>query len=154
MLQRCQSAGIHTAVETCGWAAESDIRQAIPLTGLFLFDLKIIDPEKHLLHTGKPVGPILEYLALLAAEHPQVIIRFPLVSGITDTWENLNDILNIMNKNGLTRLHLEPYHSLGADKYEEHGLNYTLQNLNHYESGDLESFRQFFISGGLNCEVI
>ena len=154
MLKRCQTAGIHTAVETCGWAAQSDIRQAIPLTGLFLFDLKIINSQNHLRHTGKPVGPVLENLALLAAEHPEVIIRFPLVPGITDTSENLEDIVNIMINNRLTRLHLEPFHSLGVDKYEEHGLKYSLQNLNHYESGDLNSYRQFFISRGLNCDVI
>ncbi len=154
MLERCHAAGIHTAIETCGWASESDIRQAMPLTNMFLFDLKIIDPENHIRHTGKPVKPILDNLALLAAEHPEVIIRFPLVPGITDTMENLNDIVKVMNKNGLVRLNLEPYHSLGVDKYMEHGLNYSLHALSHYESGDLESFRQFFISRGLNCEII
>ncbi len=154
MLKRCQAAGIHTAVETCGWASQTDLRQAIPLTSLFLFDLKIINPDNHLRHTGKPVEPILENLSLLASEHPEVIVRFPLVPGITDTWENLNDILGIMKKNGLSRINLEPYHSLGADKYQEHGLDYLLHNLGHYESGNLDSFRDFFISRGVSCDIV
>ncbi len=154
MLKRCREAGIHTAVETCGWANHADIAAARSLTDLFLFDLKIINPDNHLRHVGKPVAPILENLAYLASHHPEVIIRFPLVPGITDTPENLEDIVAVMKKNSLTRINLEPYHSLGVDKYEEHGLKYSLENLGHYQSGDLEKYREFFAGQGLQCEVV
>ena len=144
ILKRCREAGIHTAIETCGWTTEPVLREAIPLTNLFLFDLKIINPDLHLRYTGKPVDRILNNLSVLASGHPDVIIRFPLVPGITDTRENLDDIIRIMKLNRLTRIDLEPYHTLGTDKYEEHGMSYDLQGLQLYEPGRVEQIRAYF----------
>ena len=144
MLRRCRGSGIHTAIETCGWTTETILLEAIPLTGLFLFDLKIINPDLHLRYTGQPVGPILDNLAFVAARHPEVIIRFPLIPGITDTDENLQEIVQVMHKNLLKRIHLEPYHTLGIDKYQEHGMKYGLLDLTPYAPGKLEEVRRFF----------
>lgn len=154
MLKRCKESGIHTAVETCGWTTQSVLLGTIPLVDLFLFDLKIIDPEKHLRYTGKPVGPILENLALLASVHPEIVIRFPLIPVITDTRENLTDILNVMKQNKLTRIGLEPYHSLGVEKYAEHGLEYTYSDVKIYESEDLETAKLFFEGHGISAEIV
>jgi len=144
MLKRCKESGIHTAIETCGWTTESVLREVIPLTDLFLFDLKIINPDMHLRYTGMPVDRILDNLSVLAALHPHVVIRFPLVPGITDTPENLDDIIRIMKLNRLTRIDLEPYHTLGTDKYEEHGMSYALPGLPLYETGRVEEIRAYF----------
>jgi len=151
MLKRCREAGIHTAIETCGWTTELVLREAIPLTGLFLFDLKIINPDLHLRYTGKPVDRILHNLSVLASGHSHVIIRFPLVPGITDTRENLDDIIRIMKLNRLTRIDLEPYHTLGTDKYEEHGMSYDFQGLQLYEPGTVEEISTYLASHGLEC---
>ena len=68
VLKKCKKLDIHTAVETCGWTGRKTLQRILPFTDLFLFDLKIIDPELHLAFTGKPVGPVLANLAFLAAE--------------------------------------------------------------------------------------
>ena len=154
VLQKCKMLDIHTAVETCGWANMKTIQRVLPFTDLFLFDLKIIDPELHLTFTGKPVRPVLENLAFLASGKADIMIRFPLIPGITDTLKNLEGVANIMINNNLRRICIEPYHTLGREKYEEHGMNYRLDHLSQYNPKDIKAFSDFFLEKGFLCEVI
>ncbi len=153
MLQKCRSLGIHTALETCGWAYPNAFRSVLPFTDLFLYDLKIINPELHFALTGKPVEPVISNLAVLSSEKSTIIVRFPMIPGITDFDENLRDIAAIMVHNHIKQICLVPYHSLGADKYEEHGMNYTLGHLKPYEPEQILAVRDFFQKQGFLCEV-
>ncbi len=122
-LARCRSLGIHTAVETCGHAPSDVIRAAEPLVDLFLFDLKVVDPEHHEELTGIDNRLILENLAFLASRVPQrVELRFPLIPGCTDADDNVEAVGTLATRLGLARIWLEPYHSLGHGKYAELGL--------------------------------
>ncbi len=153
VLQKCKSLGIHTAIETCGWAGKQAFQQVLPFTDLFLFDLKIIDPAQHLRYTGKEVAPILRNLEFLASEKATIVIRFPLVPGITDSPDKLQAIAGIMNQTGLRHINLEPYHALGTDKYPEHGMDYSLGEMPAYSALQLQSFQNFFSKQDILCEI-
>ena len=153
MLQKCKALDIHTAIETCGWASEKALRKAIPYTDLFLFDLKIADPDLHLEFTRKPVGPILANLELLSSEKADIIIRFPVIAGITDSTNNLEGIAAIMYSNNLKQINLMPFHSLGTDKYEEHGMKYTLDQIKEFDPGQITAIRDFFLKQDFICEI-
>ncbi len=154
MLQKCKSSGIHTAVETCGWTSEKALLDALPYTDLFLFDLKIINPDVHLEFTGKPVDFILSNLALLTSLKANIVIRLPLIPGTTDSSENLEAIAKIMHQNQLKQIDLMPYHSLGEDKYEEHGMKYSLDYLKPADQKHNITARDFFLAQGFICEII
>jgi pyruvate formate lyase activating enzyme len=153
LLTHCQTLGIHTAIETSGYADLKTFQQIIPLTGLFLFDLKITDPYLHLAYTGKPVAPVLANLSFLAAHHDNIIIRVPLVPEITDTFSNLDAISEIMARNSLRRICIEPYHTLGTAKYIELGMVYRLPETHDCLPARAESAREFFIRKGFECEI-
>ncbi len=153
ILQKCKSHGIHTAVETCGWASEKAFREALPYTDLFLFDLKIINPESHIEFTGKPVDLILSNLAMLTSLKANIIIRVPLIPGITDSKENLEAIAKIMHQNQLKQIDLMPYHNLGEDKYQEHGMKYSLDQLKPGDSRQNIAVRDYFLAQGFICEI-
>ena len=153
LLQHCKTLGIHTAIETSGWAEKETLRQVLPLTGLFLYDLKIIDPDQHLAYTGKPVDRVLENLAFLASLHKNIVIRVPLVEEITDTTANLQAISDIMTLNALQEIVLEPYHSLGIEKYQEIGIHFQLADISDYPFEKAAMARDFFKMKGLNCEI-
>jgi pyruvate formate lyase activating enzyme len=123
ILNECKKEGIHTAIETCGYGSHADLERIIPLTDLFLFDIKLIDPEKHRQYTGRSNQLILDNLAFLALTRQSIRVRFPLIPGITDTDENINDVILLMKKLGLTEIDLKPYHSLGVAKYSEFGIS-------------------------------
>ncbi len=122
MLTRCKELGIHTAIETCGCGDPADFVRIAPVTDLFLFDVKIVDPDQHRKYTGRDNTIILENLERLVAMNARIIIRFPLIAGITDTGENILDVLLLMNRLGLQQIDLEPGHSLGFGKYDEFGM--------------------------------
>lgn len=153
MLQKCKALGIHTAVETCGWASGKAIRKAIPYTDLFLYDLKILNPDLHLEFTGKPVDTVIANLAFLSSRKANVIIRFPVIPGITDSPENLEDIAAIMSLNHLKQIGLVPYHCLGTDKYGEHGMKYTLDHLKQCDPEQIIAVRNFFRKKDLICDI-
>ncbi|MFA6128352.1 MAG: glycyl-radical enzyme activating protein [Bacteroidales bacterium] len=129
ILGECKKAGIHTAIETCGYSRRTDLEDIVPLVDLFLFDIKIIDPDKHRQHTGRSNKLILDNLTCLASTDKRIILRFPLIPGMTDTAENIGDVILLMNKLGLKDIDLEPYHSLGVAKYDELGIKNPLGSI-------------------------
>jgi pyruvate formate lyase activating enzyme len=153
ILKECKNLKIHTAVETCGWCAKEAIEKSLEYVDLFLFDLKIIDEEQHIKYTGKSNKQILENLKFLAQKNKKIIVRLPLIPGITDTSINIKNIISFVNNNQLNEISLEPYHTLGIEKYREHGLNYLLPELKDSKIEEIESVKKIFIENNLNCEI-
>jgi pyruvate formate lyase activating enzyme len=161
MLKLCKESGIHTAIETCGYARTEEFERILPFTDLFLFDLKLIDPLEHLKHTGQPNDLILKNLSYLShqshqSQQPQqpqpksqIIVRFPVIPGITDTQHNLNGIIDLMKELGLTEIHLEPYHTLGLAKYEEFGIPQNSAQIPDVKLSEIETFATLFRKSGL-----
>lgn len=93
LLAECKKRGIHTAVDTTGFAAPEILLQASQITDLFLYDLKIMDDGLHRQYTGVSNGVILDNLRELAARHGNIIIRVPVIPGINDGDENITAYL-------------------------------------------------------------
>ena len=64
LLRLCKEAGIHTAIETSGFASKDVLAQVLPYCDLVLFDIKETDEAKHLVYTGVPLAPIQEIYRL------------------------------------------------------------------------------------------
>jgi pyruvate formate lyase activating enzyme len=123
LLEGCRSLGIRTAVETCGHVETRALVGAEPLVDLFLFDLKLAEGGRHRLLTGVDNRRILDNLAALASVGPaKIALRVPLIPGFTDDRPNLLGIAAIARAHGVANVHLQPYHPLGIDKYEQFGL--------------------------------
>ncbi|HBB92672.1 MAG: hypothetical protein A2X22_12160 [Bacteroidetes bacterium GWF2_49_14] len=152
-LRLCQDAGIHTAIETCGYGNPDSVKAISPHTDLFLFDIKIINPDIHLRHTGQSNDVIIRNLDYLAKEHKHIILRFPLISGITDTEENIGEIIGLMKKLNLQEIQLEPYHTLGESKYEEFGVLHTENLIPEILNYPVETVIERFHAAGIACEV-
>ena len=123
-LKLCKEEGIHTAIETSGYGSLEAVQSIAPYTDLFLFDLKLADPAQHRKHTGKLNRQILQNLEYLSDQLKDIIIRLPLVPGITDTTENIEGIILLMKDFGIREINLEPYHALGIPKYEQFGISH------------------------------
>ena len=130
MLQKCKKKDIHTAVDTSGYTAFNDFLKILPFTDLFLFDLKIIDDIEHLKFTGVSNEIILNNLRELSNSGKDLIIRIPLIPGITDTERNLNDIINfIAQLKTNAKISLLPYNEMTAGKYQNLGIDFKLKNV-------------------------
>jgi pyruvate formate lyase activating enzyme len=117
-LAACRERGLATAVDTSGCADGELVRDVSALTDLFLYDLKIMDEERHLALTGGPLEPILANLRALDALGADVRIRFPVIPGITDDRENVDALGRFLGSLAKTRaVHLLPFHRTASDKY-------------------------------------
>ncbi len=129
-LKKCKSKGINTAVETCGFVEWDKIKSSLKYLDLVLYDIKLIDEKIHNNFTGVNNTLILDNLRKLIFTDINVIVRFPLIPGISDDISNLNSIVNYLKEIGYKgEIHLLPYHRLGMNKYEQLGKQYDLEKL-------------------------
>ena len=120
---RAKAAGISTAIETSGYAAEGHIRALMPHTDLWLYDIKGMDAERHKEHVGVDNAAILRNLRLLDGSGAKIILRAPMIPGINDFAENLAAIGNLADElGGVSEVDVEPYIPYGIDKAHKLGL--------------------------------
>ncbi|MBE0663827.1 MAG: glycyl-radical enzyme activating protein [Bacteroidales bacterium] len=147
LLTASRKNGIHTALDTCGYAEPEVIDKVLPLTDLFLYDLKLADDEAHKQFTGVSNRPILENLNKISASGKPIIIRIPLIPGITDTEENLSGLKYIIEQTqGIQRIDLLPFHAIAKSKYERMGKTCWQQTENGYDQFKAQEIKEYFMN--------
>lgn len=141
ILDRCNSAGIHTAVDTSGYANQILPKKITGKTDLFLYDLKLMDPVQHLKYTEVSNTEILDNLDYLLRIKAELIIRIPMIPGITAITENMKAIRDFLNDyDNKPPVHLLTYHKIAEGKYDKFGLkNKMIGNRELTEKEILES---------------
>ena len=126
LLDACREKKIHTAVDTSGYISWEILNKITPKVDLFLYDLKIMDSERHKKYTGVSNEIILENLKKLTSVHHNIFIRFPVIPGINDDYQNIREMGEFLSSLKITQVDLLPYHYIGIDKYRRLGRNYKL----------------------------
>lgn len=122
-LKACKAAGLHTALDTTGYAPPGHIDRVAPYTDLWLYDLKVIDPALHLKYTGVPNLQILGNLRRLRLGGARVWVRIPVVPGLTATDQNTAATIEFLAQlGGVEQVCLLPYHKAASAKYERLGM--------------------------------
>lgn len=119
LLSLCKEQEIHTSVETSGYAKPGTLLGLSKNVDLFLYDLKLMDDEKHRRFTGVSNQLILDNLKKLSSCHRHIIIRVPIIPGVNDDDENMfqtGAFVSALPHPG--EIHLLPYHQAGAEKYK------------------------------------
>lgn len=129
LLQRCKQMEIHRAVDTCGFESSSMLEEISKYTDLFLFDIKLVDEERHKQHTGVSNSIILQNLRLLSTLGKRIWIRIPIIPGINDDDENISATAKlIISTAGVEQVNLLPYHNTAMEKYKRLGKEYLLHD--------------------------
>ena len=130
ILQKAKEKGIHTAVETCGYVKSEHLIKMLPYIDLFLYDFKESDEERHKKYTGVSQELIMKNLSIINDYGSRIILRCPIVPTYNDREEHLIAIANIANSfSNIEKVEVMPYHILGKAKYEQLGINYSLNIL-------------------------
>lgn len=117
-LSLARAQGLHTAVDTCGFAPAAELEQVARETDLFLYDLKLIDDGRHQAWTGVSNRRILENLRRLAASHGRLWIRIPVVPGVNDDEESARQAVRVLGDlAGILEVQLLPYHGTAEAKF-------------------------------------
>jgi pyruvate formate lyase activating enzyme len=120
LLKGLKACGIHTALDTTGYAPYKTIESVLPYVDLFLYDLKLMDSEQHRIVTGVPNELILENAQKIAKAGGKLQIRIPVIPNFNDSENNIRQTGAFCRSlgNAVTVIQLLPYHNLGVMKYQ------------------------------------
>ncbi len=152
----CRDAGIHTCLETSGYASSRAWGQVLPLTDYVLFDLKHMDSRLHRELTGKPNELILDNARMVVGSGVPVLFRMPLVPGLNDAPENIEataDFVKSLEADNVQGIELMPYHRMGIGKYETLDKCYFTGETKPPGPAEVEEIRRRFEESGLICSV-
>jgi len=119
LLVECKAREIHTAIDTAGCASQKVFKQILPYTDLFLYDLKLLDNERHQRYTGYSNEQILDNLKFLSTMKKAIIVRIPVIPTVNDSPEEMTKIGQFLEKLNISQVELLPYHKIGEEKYSK-----------------------------------
>jgi pyruvate formate lyase activating enzyme len=153
-LGRLRAEGVHTALDTCGFAPWSALREAAGLASLVLYDLKLMDDARHRAATGQSNRIILDNLKALAGVHRDIWIRVPVIPGVNDDEANLSAAARFLDPlAGIRQVDLLPYHRTGEAKFARMGRSYPLAGLASPTPQRLEALAELFRARGLATTI-
>jgi len=154
-LKKCKEEfSLNTAVDTCGYARWEDFERILPYTDVILFDLKNLDPEKHLEGTGVKNDIILENLRkIVDANQARVWVRIPVITGYNDSEEHMAQLAEMLKDMPVEKISLLGYHEYGKPKYAFLGREYPYEGTPFLEEGRLEQLKEFLESKGLTLTI-
>jgi len=118
VLRRCRQLGIHTAIDTCGYADAASLERVAEHTDLFLYDLKLMDDRRHRVATDVSNEVVLHNLEQLDRWNRPTWIRVPLIPTINDDEENLRALAEfVRGLSSVEALQVLPYHAGGEAKW-------------------------------------
>lgn len=152
----CRDAGIHTTLDTCGYAGWDTMRRVLEHVDLVLYDFKHMDPGQHQRYTGVPNELILENAKRIHHElRIPMLARVPVIPGYNDTMENLAATARFVatELGDSVGVHLLPYHRLGEAKHER--MEQPGKSIDAQPPSDarMEEVRKLFESFGLTVHL-
>jgi len=151
LLGAARAEGLHTAIETSGCGGWTDLEALLPLTDLFLYDVKETDPQRHRAFTGVPLAPILDNLRRLVAAGANVRLRLPVVPGYNDRPDHIEAVARLAQSlPGLEGADLLPYHRLGEGKRMLLGQPEDRAVSLPPDTGQVQAWKACFAAAGLD----
>ncbi len=133
-LEALRRAGIHTALDTCGYAPWASLASLYPEVDLVLWDLKELDSSFHASFTGQGNELVIDNFrrtaeAMERSGRPGAMwIRTPIIPGATDREENLyglGRLIGAVAPPRLERWELCAFNNLCADKHSALGRDWA-----------------------------
>ena len=155
ILEACGKQGIHRAVDTSGFVDTEILLRVAQVTDLFLYDLKILDPDKHKIYTGVGNRLILKNLKVLADAGAEIQLRVPLIGGVNDDDDSVSAMAALVaGLPGTKRaVSLLPFHNVAKGKDVKLGQKRDLGGLREPSPDDLQRVIGVFFDYGLTATV-
>ena len=156
LVKRLHREGVDIAIDTCGQAPYSSYEAILPYIDTWLYDIKVMDDEKHRKYMGTGNKLILDNLTRLAAAGAKIYIRIPVVREVNGDTGSMAEIIEFLSSNDIKPLqvNLLPYHSTGSHKYGKLGMEYPGQSLTAPADEEMQGFvRQWNEAGFGNVKI-
>jgi pyruvate formate lyase activating enzyme len=155
LLVQCKKTGFSNSLDTTGYASANIFASISDVVDLFLYDIKFIDDKLHQKYTGVSNKNILTNLNSLIKNRKDVILRFPVIPGITDQKKNIDEILKyILNLNhGGIQIDLLPYHKIARHKYDKLDKQYLMGDTDLPSADHMLAIKKKIESVGLKATI-
>lgn len=146
--------GLHTTLDTSGFAKREQFEQVLQYTDLFLYDLKHMDPKLHMKYTGVDNKLIHSNADYLLEKGASLIFRIPVIPGLNTSRKEVQAMLDFLKERAdfMKELHLLPYHRIAENKYFRLRMKQELSELKEPDQAFMEQLKKEFEKSGL--EVI
>jgi pyruvate formate lyase activating enzyme len=148
----CKSKGIHTAIETCGYAKWEVLERATRQIDLVLYDIKHMDSDAHAALCGHGNERILTNLTRLGRlGRSDVIVRIPILPGLNDDEVNIDRTARFISSLGdaVTRVDLLAYHRFALGKYQRLEREYQPKEMDVPDDARMSAIKEAMQSYGL-----
>ncbi len=180
LLKRLKLENIHTAVDTSGIMPFEYYSRIYKYTDLFLYDIKLVDEDKHKLFTGCSNDNIIDNLKKLsdlysAANvepssestladnnhnlynntdvHIGINIRLPIIEGVNADDEHIDKVIELINGLGIKNINLLPYHNISEHKYKNLNMKYESAGMSVPSDEKMNSFKNKLESKGYVVKI-
>jgi pyruvate formate lyase activating enzyme len=155
LTEACRELGIHTALDTSGFASlESEsVKRAVDASSLVLLDIKSFSPERFQEVTGQPLERTLAMARYLAERNHPVWIRYVLVPGLTDDPTHIEALARFLQPmKNVEKVQIMPFHKMGEYKWRELCMEYKLTDTPAATERDVNEAAEIFRRHGLVVE--
>jgi pyruvate formate lyase activating enzyme len=152
LLKEGKRRGLHTTIDTSGYAPWHEMKEILCFADLVLFDIKHLDPVEHKKATGVDNALILENLNRSSRER-SIWLRMPLISGFNDSGEHIDDIATLGKNMGVEKISLLPYHEGGKSKSEQIGRSYKIPEAKAPDDEHIEYLKGIIEKRGIKVSV-
>ena len=150
IFRRCKELGLHTCMDTSGRLGDKMTDEDLMDIDLNLLDIKSGDPAIYEKVTRQPLQPTLDYAQRLSALGRPMWIRYVLVPGLTDGYDNVQKVADfVAGLKTVQRVEILRFHQMGSDKWRKLNLEYPLENVESPDAELTERVRGQFRSHGL-----
>lgn len=153
LLRKLKSKGVHTAIETTGYAAPAVFEKILNDVDLLIIDVKHHDRKQHKKWTGVSNELPLRNLATAIAAGGSVLVRIPVIPGVNDAPDDAAEFSRLLTPIGVAEVQLLPFHQFGERKYELLGWDYRMDGVPALHEEDLVDYRRAFADHGVHAYV-
>lgn len=155
LLQGCNKEGISVGVDTCGHVPWNWFERILQYVDFFLWDIKHMDPAKHLELTGVSNRLILRNCLSASNSGTPIYIRIPVIPGHNDGEGNIRATCEFARAlPSLVEVNLMPVHHLGRARYQALDRPYLIDQVQLISDGAMEGLKMLVESYGLRCRIV
>jgi pyruvate formate lyase activating enzyme len=146
---------IDAGVDTCGYVSPRDLEMTLPYVKFFLWDVKVMDEQKHKEFCGVSNKLILDNLKLVSKRKVPVYIRIPVIPGFNDSKENIIATCEFARGlESLIEIDLLPLHHLGEARYASLNRLYPIKGMSLIPDEKMQELKNLVESYDLTCSII
>lgn len=138
LLKLCKECGIHTCIESSGLLPLENYKHVSEFVDYWLIGIRGVD------QTSPKFSQLAKTLQFLSSLNKEILVRFPVVCGYTDSKEQLETTKKLMKDFSLNRIQLLPYNKHTSHYYEAMNLPFELNEDPSPSQECLEKIGEFF----------